>query len=95
MVVRLDRERARALADRVDGRAHLVQHRQQQVRHRRVRRVADVPAAPQPSRGAARQQHRQRVEGVLVVRASVSLDRRQEVRLLLSTNKRKHGARPV
>ena len=46
-----------------------IQHRQQQVGHRRVLRVADVPPALQPARGAAREDDRQ--VGV-VVRVAVA-----------------------
>ena len=62
----LDRNHAGAVAELLGRDAELVEHRQQQVRHRRVRRVPDVTPAFQRARCAAGQDDRQRIVIVLV-----------------------------
>ena len=53
-----EREHSRTVAELLGGRAELVEHRQQQIRHRRVRGVAKMAATLEPPRGAARQNDR-------------------------------------
>src|SRR5688500_197302 len=67
-----DSERLGAVADLVHRRAHLVEYGEQQVRHRRVRCVADVAVTLQPSRRAADEHDRQRVVVVLVAVAQAA-----------------------